>query len=190
MEENIATLRSRIQAEAGAELLELNRGEHIGSDKGRTAQVNAVCMSLFSTFSYYVLRTALVHHREIRANEIWRKLFRAPAMKRNGGFVSEEIEETYCRTSSLDLHQTIMRGCIRENPVNSYKVVCAVSGLDIISVLKEEFPGATFHYENEEIMNALLDGEAGSGIIELMPPELSERSRYDRLDVIRRAVGL
>lgn len=190
LEENIATLRSRLQNEVGVELLELNRGEHIGSNKGRTAQVNAVCMSLFSTLSYYVLRTALVHHREIPAREIWRKLFRIPAMKRNGGFVSEEIEETYCRTISLDLYQTIMRGCIRDNPANSYKVVCAVSGLDIISVLKEELPGATFHYENEEIVNALLDGEAESDIIRLMPPELSERSRYDRLEVIRRAVGL
>jgi len=187
---NIDYLRSRLQDEVGVELLELNRGEHIGSNKGRKAQVNAICMSLFNTLSYYILRAALVYHREISAVEIWRKHFKIPAMKRNGGFVSEEIEETYCRGIALDLYQTIMRGCIRDNPANHYRVVCALSGLDIISVLKEELPEAVFHYENAEIVNALLDGAKDSEIIRLMPSEIDERRRYQRLAVIRRAVGV
>jgi len=187
---NIDSLRSKLREEKSVELLELNRGEHIGSNKGRKAQVNAICMSLFNTLSYYVLRTALVYHREIPAAEIWRKVFSIPAMKRNGGFVSEEIEATYCRAIVLDLYQTIMRGCIRDNPANHYRVVCALSGLDIISVLKEELPEAVFHYENAEVVNALLNGAKDSEIIQLMPSEINERRRYERLAVIRRAVGV
>lgn len=187
---NIENLRTRLLEKVDVKLLELNRGEHIGSNKGRTAQVNAICMSLFNTLSYYVLRTALVHHRDISTKEIWRIPFQIPAMKRNGGFVSEEIQETYCRAISLDLYQTILRGCIRDNPANNYNVICAVSGLDILFVLQEELPGATFQYENEKVVNALIAGEADSQIIKLMSSQLSERSRYERLTVIRRSLGV
>ena len=108
-------------------------------------------------------------------------------MKTSGGFASPEIQQTYCRAIVVDLYQTIMRGCIRNNPAEHYKVICAVSGLDIISVLKEELPGATFHYENEEIVDALLAGEAESKVIELMDGD--PRRRYERLATIRKALG-
>lgn len=186
LRENIEELKSLL-LEQNVSLIEMNRGEHIGSNKGRLAQVNAVCMSLFSNIAYYVLRTALVYHREIPVSEIWRKRFRQPAMKTTGGFASPEIQKTYCRAIVVDLYQTIMRGCIRTNPAEHYKVICAVSGLDIISVLKDELPGAMFHYENEEIVEALLAGEPESKIINLMDGD--PRRCYERLGTIRKALG-
>jgi len=186
LRENIEELKALL-LEQNVSLIEMNRGEHIGSNKGRLAQVNAVCMSLFSNIAYYVLRTALVYHREIPFGEIWRKRFRQPAMKTSGGFASSEIQQTYCRAIVVDLYQTIMRGCIRNNPAERYKVICAVSGLDIISVLQEELSGATFHYENEEIVDALLAGKAESKVIELMDGD--PRRRYERLGTIRKALG-
>lgn len=186
LRENIEELKVLL-LEQKVSLIEMNRGEHIGSNKGRLAQVNAVCMSLFNNIAYYVLRTALVYHREIPAEEFWRRRFLVPSMKTSGGFASPEIQQTYCRAIVVDLYQTIMRGCIRNNPAEHYKVICAVSGLDIISVLKEELPGATFHYENEEIVDALLAGEAESKVIELMDGD--PRRRYERLGTIRKALG-
>ncbi len=177
-------------ADKDINLIELHRGEHIGSNKGRLAHVNAICMSFFNSLSYYVLRAALVYKHDFTAKDIWRTPFQYPSMKRNGGFTDDEIQQTYCRAIVVDLYQTIMRGCIRDNPASRYKVVCAVNGLDILTVLKEELPGAEFHYENEEIVEALLSGKAKSEIIALMDPALDERSRYDRLSVIERAVGL
>lgn len=187
---NIEVLKTHLQDMGPINLIEMNRGEHIGSNKGRLAEINAVCMSLFNNLSYYVLRTALVYKHEVPASDIWKTLFSRPAMKVNGGFANDEIQQTYCRAIVLDLYQTIMRGCIRDNPANRYKVICAISGLDILTVLKEELPGATFHYENEEVVEALLAGRAKSEIIGLMNPDLNESSRYEMLANIERAVGL
>jgi len=186
LKKNIEELRKRL-LEQKVKLIEMSRGEHIGSNKGRLAQVNAVCMSLFNNIAYYVLRTALVNHQQIRNNEIWRIPFSTPSMKANGGFTSPKIQQTYCRAIVVDLYQTILRGCIRDNAVEQYNAICVVSGLDIISVLQEELPGATFHFENEEVVDALLKGESESSIVKLM--EGDERRCYERLRIIRRSLG-
>lgn len=190
LKENITRLRDELRNRAHVNLIEMNRGEHIGSNKGRLAQVTAVCMSLFNNIAYYVLRTALVTHSDVLSENIWNERFKYPAMKRNGGFSFPALQLSYCRAIAIDLYQTIMRGCIRDNPSERYKVICILSGLDIITVLQEELPGAVFHYENEEIVRALLEGTSDSEIIRYWDAAQSEQARYEKLGGIKKAVGL
>lgn len=163
LEENISQLHAQVK-EMGLELLDMCRGEHIGSNRGKDAVLCAIAMSLFKTLSYYVLRTALVNHSEIPAERIWKQKFVYPNLK-NGGFADLEIQKTYCRAIVVDLYQTIMRGCVRRNPDAHYNVVCVLSGPEIINILGKELAGATFNFEPSPIVNALLEGKSDTEIL-------------------------
>jgi hypothetical protein len=161
--ENVESLHKMI---GGMELplIDMCRGEHIGSNKAQDAVFCAVGMSLFNTISYYVLRTALVTHSEITPERIWKVLFNVPSMKSNGGFADFDIQQTYCRTVVVDLYQTIMRGCVRINPEAHYNVVCVINGPEIFQILSNELEGATFNYEHSDVVKALLEGKSDTAI--------------------------
>lgn len=162
--DNIEMLHKMVN-EMGLPLIDMFRGEHIGSNRAQKAVLCAVGMSLFNDISYYVLRTALVTHSEIDAERIWKKVFGSPNM-RNGGFVDFDIQQTYCRAVVVDLYQTIMRGCVRLNPEAHYNVVCVLSGPEIFQILSNELDGATFNYEHSEVVKALLQGKSDTEILE------------------------
>ena len=161
--ENVESLRKMVE---GMELplIDMCRGEHIGSNKAQDAVFCAVGMSLFNTISYYVLRTALVTHSEIASERIWKIVFNVPSMKNNGGFADFDIQQTYCRTVVVDLYQTIMRGCVRINPEAHYNVVCVINGPEIFQILSNELEGATFNYEHSDVVKAILAGMSDTEI--------------------------
>jgi hypothetical protein len=159
LKENIEQLEQELGT-LNLNIIEMYRGEHIGSNKAKNAVLCAIAMSLFNNLSYYVLRTALVNHNDIPAKHIWKTVFRSPHMKSNGGFANPDIQQTYCRALVVDLYQTIMRGCVRINPEAEYHVICTVSGPDIIAILQNELMDANFHYEYSDIINALWAGES------------------------------
>ena len=163
LKENINQLHAKVK-ELGLELVDMCRGEHIGSNRGRYAVLCAIAMGLFNPTSYYVLRTALSTHSDIPADRIWRHESDKPKMKKNGGFADFEIQQTYCRSVVVDLYQTIMRGCVRLNPEAFYNVVCVLSGPEIIDILKRELPGAAFNFELAEVITALFAGKSDTEI--------------------------
>ena len=69
-----------------------------------------------------------------------------------------KFRRTYCRSVAIDLYQTIMRGCIRENADAEYYVVCVIYGLDIITVLEQQLPKASFSHDDSEIIRKLFEG--------------------------------
>ena len=140
-------------------IIDMCRGEHIGSNKAKDAVLCAIAMSLFNNVSYYVLRTALVNHCDIQPERIWKRKFYLPHMKRNGGFCDYDIQKTYCRALVVDLYQTIMRGCVRVDPEAEYNVICTISGPDIIHILHEELPGASFNYDHAKVIDAIMEGK-------------------------------
>jgi len=186
--DNLDRLRKRLIA-TGTEVIVMNRGEHKGSNKGRKGRVNAICMSMFNTVPYYVLRTALATGNEIPVAKIWRNKFKSPSMKKNGGFNNGDIQLTYCRSLTVDLYQTIMRGCIRINPTVEYDVVCVVKGLDIITLLKGEFPGARLVYDESWIVDELAKGKSDAEITQMMPGDDLRKNR-ERLALIKAELGL
>ena len=117
---NIQSLQEMV-SQMGLPLIDMCRGEHIGSNRAQDAVLCAIGMSLFNDIAYYVLRTALVTHSGIGAKRIWKIRFNYPNLK-NGGFADAEIQQTYCRSVVVDLYQTIMRGCVRLNPEAHYNV--------------------------------------------------------------------
>jgi len=167
LKENINQLHAQVE-ELGLVLVDMCRGEHIGSNRGRHAVLCAIAMGLFNPTSYYVLRTALSTHSDIPADRIWRYKFGKPTdkpkMKTNGGFADFEIQQTYCRSVVVDLYQTIMRGCVRVEPTAHYNVVCVLSGPEIIDILKRELPKATFNFELAEVITALYAGKSDTEI--------------------------
>ena len=164
LKENLGRLQSELNS-LDLNIIDMYRGEHIGSNKARDAVLCAVAMSLFNNLSYYVLRTALVNNCDIPPEQIWKKKFNTPHMKSNGGFCNYDIQKTYCRTLVVDLYQTIMRGCVRVNPDAKYNVICTLSGPDVINILKEELPGAQFRYEHADVVDAIMAGESKAEIM-------------------------
>jgi hypothetical protein len=164
LQENISQLQGLVN-EMGLEFLDMCRGEHIGSNRGKDAVLCAIAMGLFKTISHYVLRTALVTRSEISAGRIWKGEFNSPKMKTNGGFADPEIQHTYCRSVVVDLYQTIMRGCVRDNPEAHYNVVCVLKGPEIFSILERELPGADFNVELDPIVSALWAGKSDTEIL-------------------------
>lgn len=185
---NVEELSNRLE-ESGSELIVMNRGEHIGSNKGREAVVNAVCMSLFNPLSYYVLRAALVSGDGIQSSRIWQTLFKTPLMKKNCGFTDERIQETYTRCVVVDLYQTIMRGCIRNYSDAEYNVICVISGTEIISILQEELLGAKFHFDDSWMLDMLIDGKSDAEIVSLMPDGISKSAKFLKVETLKKAVG-
>lgn len=84
-------------------IIPLPRGQHIGSNAGRTAQFAVVAMSLFRTVSAYALQTAICRDEEIDAERIWSeavfngKKVLIPKFCRDGSFTDKKLNQQYLK---------------------------------------------------------------------------------------------
>jgi hypothetical protein len=149
----------------GCEVITMCRGEHVGSNRGREAAANLICMSLFSDVSDYALRASLYHSSEICEADIYGTqvkgnggTFDYVKMGR-GGFEQPQMRDVMVRAMERDLYQTVMRGCIRDDATEDYTVVAIVSEPTIIQTLADDLPGAAITCVGDEVITMWLDGQ-------------------------------
>lgn len=154
----------------GNTIINMTRGEHIGSNKGRAANSNLICMSLFSDVADYALRASIYYNREFRESDLYGTQISKDGTEfqyvrmNNGGFENLMLRNIMTRSIERDLYQAIMRGVIRDNPQADYTVVAIVSDQAIITTLAEDLPEATITCQGQEIIELWLSGMANKDI--------------------------
>ena len=163
----------RLVHQKGCSLITLSRGEHIGSNSGREADISIIAMSLFSKISAYVLRTAIVLDEEIEKDRIWNvrttqgKTTIIPRFSRDGSFFDKKINTEYLKSLERDLYQAILRGCIRDDSSAEYKVIALVSIPQLINLLKMDLPDAIINFVDNEILNLYFQGYSETKISQM-----------------------
>lgn len=163
----------RLIHQKGCSLITLSRGEHIGSNSGREADISIIAMSLFSKISTYVLRTAIVLDEEIEKDRIWNvrttqgKTTIIPRFSRDGSFFDKKINTEYLKSLERDLYQAILRGCIRDDSSAEYKVIALVSIPQLINLLKMDLPDAIINFVDNEILNLYFQGYSETKISQM-----------------------
>lgn len=154
----------------GCDVINMTRGEHIGSNKGREAEANLICMSLFTDVSDYALRASLYYGTEIAEADIYGtqqrqdgKTFDYVKLNR-GGFTHSQMRDVMTREMERDLYQTIMRGCIRDSADADYTVVAVVSEPATIQTLADDLPGATITCVGDDVITLWLEGKTNDEI--------------------------
>ena len=163
----------RLVHQKGCSLITLPRGEHIGSNSGREADISIIAMSLFSRISSYVLRTAIVLDEEIEKDRIWNirttqgKTTVIPRFSRDGSFFDKKINAEYLKSLERDLYQAILRGCIRDDSSAEYKVIALVSIPQLINLLKMDLPDAIINFVDNEVLNLYFQGYSETEISQM-----------------------
>ena len=185
----------QVIADKNCNIILLPRGQHIGSNKGRTAQFAVVAMSLFRTVSAYALQTAICHDMEIDADKIWAeatfngKKVLIPKFCRDGSFADKHINQQYLKTLERDLYQAIMRGCIREHSDAEYHVIALINIPQLVNLLKLDLPECHIHFLENEVLNLYFQGYSESEIAKetgiakrTVRDQILKVSKYCRLD--------
>lgn len=147
-------------------IIRMDRGEHIGSNRGRAADANLICMSLFSDVTDYALRASLYYDNEIAESDIFGKQQKKNGnvwdfvKLNNGGFECSQMRDVATRSMQRDLYQAIMRGCIRDKAVANYDVVAIVADSAIIHSLQDDLPGADITAGDSDVITLWLDGKS------------------------------
>lgn len=176
-------------------IISLPRGQHIGSNAGRTAQFSVIAMSLFRTVSAYALQTAICRDEEIDADRIWSeavfngKKVLIPKFCRDGSFADKKINQQYFKTLERDLYQAIMRGCIREHSDAEYHVIALVNIPQVVNLLKLDLPECHIHFLENEVLNLHFQGYSETEIARetgiatrTVRDQILKVSEYCRLD--------
>lgn len=163
--DNIAGLKKLLQKKK-CQIIDLSRGQHIGSNAGREGDSALLTMSLFTTVSDYALRAAVYSQRDIPESAIFDRKNKmiVPKIKKNGHFSHDAINDQYIRTLERDLYQAIMRGKIRDNPNAAYTVVALVSSPAVVEILKEDMPSVSVELVGDDVYNLYLEGFSESEI--------------------------
>lgn len=175
--------------ENGASYVIMQRGEHIGSNKGKSCNKAIIDMSIFTTIADYALKASIVNDREIVENEIFnlRRGVRYPAQSRDG-FCCKDINEQFILSLERNLYQAIMRGCIREDNTNTYDVIALIESYSIISHLLNDLPDMKIIVDEDSILNLYLQGYTISEIQKIT--KKSQSTISSAVQNIRERLGL
>lgn len=174
----------QIAQKAGANHLIMQRGEHIGSNKGKHCNKAIIAsMSLFTTIADYVLKASIVKDKEIPEKEIFDiyRDKRYPAYDKNG-FRNKDIDEQYILSIERDLYQAIMRGCIREDNTNTYDVVATINSNCVLAHLMHDLPEVKIKLEDDIVTELFLAGYSISEIQQMtQKPQSTVSSAVQRM---------
>jgi DNA-binding CsgD family transcriptional regulator len=183
----------RVLLNNGCDVIRMHRGEHIGSNKGRTANSNLICMSLFSDVTDYALRASLYYNKEFLESDIFGKQKIGErevdfVKMRKGGFENAQIRDLAARAMQRDLYQCIMRGIVRDNPDAAYEVTAITADETIMHALSEDLPGAEIHTGNQSVIELWLNGETNKDIAQKL--NVSDSAVSQAIKMFQSKIGL